>query len=234
MSQRKWDGREVPSPVRGASVPRGILVSRANRPVSHGNNSSDDFDSESSILVTKRPNSRTSRRSRSTPRKVRGSDSSTSTSAKKTTFHSEVLNLSEGKTTHLSTLNIGMDNASIKSSSSNDISRISFQGKRALFEGVHQKREAAKTCSEPHANTNWSLEDTILTSDNHAVEERNKKLEQELFRLEQTSALREEVAKRLREKIEKMGVQLEERERILKMELSRQEHEKKQKDEIIE
>ena len=234
MSQRKWEGREVRSPVRGSSVPpRGILVSRQNRQTGQ-DKSSDDFDSESSILVSKRPNNRTTRRSRSTPRKGKGSDSSTSTSAKKTTFHSEVLNLGEGKTTHLSTLNIGMDNASIKSSSSNDISRISFQGKRALFEGVLKKTEAVRTSSDPQANSTWIEQDTTDNSDYHVVEERNKKLEQDLFRLEQTSALREQVARRLREKIEKMEVQLEERERSRQMEMGRQEQEIRHKEKIIE
>ena len=215
--------------------PRGILVSRPNRQQDQ-DKSSDDFDSESSILVSKRPYNRSTRRSRSIPRKGKGSDSSTSASAKKTTFHSEVLNLGDGKKTHLSTLNIGMDTASIKSSSSNDISRISFQGKRALFEGVTQRKEASRTISEPGAASyiHYIDQDNTDNGQFNEVEERNKKLEQELFRLEQTAALREEVSRRLREKIEKMEHQLEERERSRELELARHEQANRHKEKIIE
>ena len=132
-----------------------------------------------------------------------------------------------------------MDTASIKSSSSNDISRISFQGKRALFEGVLKKKEALRTNSEPLVAINMLEEDTVDSNHDHsdwntAVDERNKKLEQELFRLEQTAVLREEVSRRLREKIDKMEHQMEERDRAREMELARQEQERRQKENIIE
>ena len=221
------------SPTRGSSVPpRGILVSRQSRPHHFDpDKSSDDFDSESSVLANRRPQNRTSRRSRSIPRKGKGSDSSTSTCAKKTTFHTEVLNLTEGKKTHLSTLNIGVDNASIKSTSSNDISRISFQGKRALFEGVIQKK--------PNVEANTNKEDNVLIYENMTennmseIEERNRKLEQELFRLEQTATLREEVSRRLREKIETMENDIEERQRLWEIEIANYEKDRLHKEKII-
>jgi len=232
ITQRKWEGREVRSPTRGSSVPpRGILVSKQNRQHDQ-DKSSDDFDSESSVLISKMPNSR--RRSRSIPRKARGSDSSTSTSTKKTTFHTEVVNLGEGKTTHLSTLNIGMDNASIKSTSSNDISRISFQGKRALFEEALHRQGAVRTHTDTPAAPGLAYQPSNDNHDLSAVEERNKKLEQELYRLEQTADLREEVARRLREKVEKMEEQMEERDRSREREVTRHQEEKRQKEEIIE
>ena len=232
ITQRKWEGREVRSPTRGSSVPpRGILVSKQNRQHER-DKSSDEFDSESSVLISKMPHSR--RRSRSIPRKARGSDSSTSTSTKKTTFHTEVVNLGEGKTTHLSTLNIGVDNASIKSTSSNDISRISFQGKRALFEGALQRQEADRSNSDTPATPSIAYQPSNDNHDWSAVEERNKKLEQELYRLEQTADLREEVSRRLREKVEKMEEQMEERDRSREREVARYQQEKRQKEEIIE
>ena len=96
--------------------------------------SSEEFDSESSVLLSKRPTTGPgkpgARRSRSYSRsrgRGRGgcSDSSASvTGGKRTTFVTEAGREAGERT----------QGGSIKSTSSYDVSKISFQGKRALFE----------------------------------------------------------------------------------------------------
>ena len=96
--------------VRAAAAPRGILVLRQQRSYAVTTESEEEFDSESSVLVSKRPAVREkARRSRSAPRRP-GSDSSV------VTFLQE------------------QPGDSLRSASSYDVSKISFQGKRALFE----------------------------------------------------------------------------------------------------
>ena len=74
----------------------------------------------------------------------------------------------------------------------------------AIRRAEREEKDAARTNSEPGtaSHIHYIDQDNNDDSNCNAVEERNKKLEQELFRLEQTAALREEVSRRLREKID--------------------------------
>ena len=173
--------------------------------------SSDEFDSESSILVTKRP----TRRSRSYTRQSRGSDSSTSAGAKKTTFFTgESPRLGEREQT-----------GSIKSSSSYDVSKISFQGKRALFETGGPVPAQTKSVE--------SLPTIVQESNLVSLETKNRHLEQEIARLEQASALREEMSKRLREKVEKLELELKERDRYQQKDITLIQKDNREKENLI-
>ena len=170
--------------------------------------SSDEFDSESSILVTKRP----TRRSKSYTRQSRGSDSSTSTS-KKTTFFTDAGPDSSER----------QQNGSIKSSSSYDVSKISFQGKRALFE----------TGAPAQTKSVESLPTIVQESNRISLETKNRHLEQEITRLEQAAALREEMSRRLREKLEKLELELKERDRFQQQDITFIQKDNREKENLI-
>ena len=172
--------------------------------------SSDEFDSESSILVTKRP----TRRSRSYTRQSRGSDSSTSAGAKKTTFFAEAGPASTERQ---------QQNGSIKSSSSYDVSKISFQGKRALFE----------TGAPAQTKSVESLPTIVQESNRISLETKNRHLEQEITRLEQAAALREEMSRRLREKLEKLELELKERDRFQQQDITFIQKDNREKENLI-
>ena len=175
--------------------------------------SSDEFDSESSILVSKRP----TRRSRSYTRQSRGSDSSTSAGAKKTTFFTgESPGLGERQ-----------QNGSIKSSSSYDVSKISFQGKRALFE------TGGPVPAQTKSVESLSLPTIVQESNLLSLETKNRHLEQEIARLEQASALREEMSKRLREKVEKLELELKERDRYQQKDITLIQKDNREKENLI-
>ena len=175
--------------------------------------SSDEFDSESSILVTKRP----TRRSRSYTRQSRGSDSSTSAGAKKTTFFAEAGPASTER----------QQNGSIKSSSSYDVSKISFQGKRALFE------TGGPVPAQTKSVENLSLPTIVQESNLINLDARNRQLEQEIARLEQAAALREEMSRRLREKLEKLELELKERDRFQQQDISLIQKDNREKENLI-
>lgn len=170
--------------------------------------SSDEFDSESSILVTKRP----TRRSKSYTRQSRGSDSSTSISKKTTFFTDEGPDSSERQ-----------QNGSIKSSSSYDVSKISFQGKRALFE----------TGAPAQTKSVESLPTIVQESNRISLETKNRHLEQEITRLEQAAALREEMSRRLREKLEKLELELKERDRFQQQDITFIQKDNREKENLI-
>ena len=176
--------------------------------------SSDEFDSESSILVTKRP----TRRSRSYTRQSRGSDSSTSAGAKKTTFFAEAGPSSSERQ---------QQNGSIKSSSSYDVSKISFQGKRALFE------TGGPVPAQTKSVENLSLPTIVQESNLINLDARNRQLEQEIARLEQAAALREEMSRRLREKLEKLELELKERDRFQQQDISLIQKDNREKENLI-
>ena len=175
--------------------------------------SSEEFDSESSILVTKRP----TRRSRSYTRQSRASDSSTSAGAKKTTFFTEEAPDSTER----------QQNGSIKSSSSYDVSKISFQGKRALFETGGPVPALTKSVE------NLSLPSMVQESNLINLDARNRQLEQEIARLEQAAALREEMSKRLREKVDKLELDLKERGRYQQKDISLIQKDNREKENLI-
>ena len=163
--------------------------------------SSEDFDSSSSILETEKPQARHSRRSRSYSRsraRGRASDSSTTEPGirKKTTFVTD----SPGPAI---TEEDNINGGSIKSSSSYDASKISFQGKRALFESVPVRKPQALTSKNQETLKNV----TPPTEAQSPLVETNRRLEDEVARLEQLLVLREEASRRLRERLEsQMGV----------------------------
>ena len=163
--------------------------------------SSEDFDSSSSILETERPQARHSRRSRSYSRsraRGRASDSSNTEPGirKKTTFVTD----SPGPAI---TEEDNINGGSIKSSSSYDASKISFQGKRALFESVPVR----KTQSLASKNQETLNNVTPPTEVQSPLLETNRRLEDEVARLEQLLVLREETSRRLRERLEsQLGV----------------------------
>ena len=163
--------------------------------------SSEDLDSSSSILDTERPQARHSRRSRSYSRsraRGRASDSSNTEPGirKKTTFVTD-------STGPAITEEDNINGGSIKSSSSYDASKISFQGKRALFESVPVR----KTQSLASKNQETLNNVTPPTEAQSPLVETNRRLEDEVARLEQLLVLREETSRRLRERLEsQLGV----------------------------
>ena len=163
--------------------------------------SSEDFDSNSSILETERPQARHSRRSRSYSRsrtRGRASDSSNTEPGirKKTTF----VTVSPGLA---NTEEDNINGGSIKSSSSYDASKISFQGKRALFESVPVR--TPQSLASKNKETLSTL--TPPTEAQSPLVETNRRLEDEVARLEQLLVLREEASRRLRERLEsQLGV----------------------------
>ena len=163
--------------------------------------SSEDFDSNSSILETERPQARHSRRSRSYSRsrtRGRASDSSNTEPGirKKTTFVTD----SPGPAI---TEEDNINGGSIKSSSSYDASKISFQGKRALFESVPVR--TPQSLASKNKETLSTL--TPPTEAQSPLVETNRRLEDEVARLEQLLVLREEASRRLRERLEsQLGV----------------------------
>ena len=194
--------------------------------------SSEDFDSSSSILETEKQ-ARYTRRSRSYSRnraRGRASDSSPTAIRKKTTFVTE-----NGQApgpcardhANAITEEKNINGGSIKSSSSYDASKISFQGKRAIFEKT-QMRTPQSTASKsqetlgilaPAAEAQSHLEDT------------NRRLEGEVARLEQALVLREESSRRLKERLE---IQLGAREGELQGDLRRLVRDNATKEEIIQ
>ena len=175
--------------------------------------SSDEFDSESSILVTKRP----TRRSRSYTRQSRGSDSSTSVGPKKTTFFTDDGPDSTER----------QQNGSIKSSSSYDVSKISFQGKRALFE------TGGPVPAQTKSVENLSLPTIVQESNLINLDARNRHLEQEISRLEQAAAIREEMSKRLREKVDKLELEVKERDRYQQKDITLIQKDNREKENLI-
>ena len=163
--------------------------------------SSEDFDSNSSILETERPQARHSRRSRSYSRsrtRGRASDSSNTEPGirKKTTFVTD----SPGPAI---TEEDNINGGSIKSSSSYDASKISFQGKRALFESVPVRTPQSLASKNQETLNNVTPPTEALSP----LVETNRRLEDEVARLEQLLVLREEASRRLRERLEsQLGV----------------------------
>ena len=164
--------------------------------------------------MTKRP----TRRSRSYTRQSRGSDSSTSAGAKKTTFFAEAGPASTERQ---------QQNGSIKSSSSYDVSKISFQGKRALFE------TGGPVPAQTKSVENLSLPSIVQQSNLTSLEEKNRHLEQEIARLEQAAALREEMSRRLREKLEKLELELKERDRFQQQDITLIQKDNREKENLI-
>ena len=188
--------------------------------------SSEEFDSSSSLLGSVKPQSRLPRRSRSysrTRERGRTSDSSTTAIRKKTTF------ITENHAT-LEEDNVNGAGGSIKSSSSYDASKISFQGKRALFEArpIPATHSALQKSQE-------NLDKTALPGPPNEVqsklEEANRRLTEEVARLEQALILREEAARGLRERLES---QLGEREEELQRDVRRLVRDNTTKEEIIQ
>ena len=144
-------------------------------------------------METERPQARHSRRSRSYSRsraRGRASDSSNTEPGirKKTTFVTD----SPGPAI---TEEDNINGGSIKSSSSYDASKISFQGKRALFESV-PVRKSQSLASKNQETLNNVTPPTEVQS---PLMETNRRLEDEVARLEQLLVLREEASRRLRE-----------------------------------
>ena len=196
--------------------------------------SSEDFDSSSSILESEKQ-ARLSKSSRSYSRnRVRGrgwkSDSSSTAIRKKTTFVTENGQAPGPCTTDDANAITEEDNingGSIKSSSSYDASKISFQGKRAIFENTPMrtpqstvsKSQETLSILGPAAEAQSKMEDT------------NRRLEAEVTRLEQALILREEASRRLKERLEnKLG----EREGELQGDVRRLVRDNTSKEEIIQ
>ena len=124
---------------------------------------------------------------------------------------------------------------SIKSTSSYDASKISFQGKRALFEAGnipirgHRPSSVTSKCNE-----NLVTGTVTSTANLTQLEETNSKLEEDVVRLEQAAALREEVARRLREKVERLESQAGKREGELQGDIRRLARDNSTKEEIIQ
>ena len=124
---------------------------------------------------------------------------------------------------------------SIKSASSYDASKISFQGKRALFEAGnipirgHRPSSVTSKCNE-----NLVTGTVTSTANLTQLEETNSRLEEDVVRLEQAAALREEVARRLREKVERLESQAGEREGELQGDIRRLARDNSTKEEIIQ
>ena len=118
-------------------------------------------------------------------------------------------------------------NGSIKSSSSYDVSKISFQGKRALFETGGPAPAQTKSVE------NLSLPSIVQQSNLTSLEEKNRHLEQEIARLEQAAALREEMSRRLREKLEKLELELKERDRFQQQDITIIQKDNREKENLI-
>lgn len=209
MSQMRQGG---PTNSHGQERPRSILVLRQNGV--DREDSSEEFDSESSILFSKQPQ----------PSKMKNQNKTSRPSAKKATFTPDVTVLRRSSQNH---------DGSIKSASSYDASKISFQGKRALFEaGLPNKSQtvgAAKSSEHVMAaETNNHVVNSLSL-----LEEKNRKLEQDIVRLEQAAALREEVARRLRDKLEKVEMEFGEKDRSLQADIMRLTRENMEKEELI-
>ena len=98
-----------------------------------------------------------------------------------------------------------INGGSIKSSSSYDASKISFQGKRALFESVPVPVRKPQALTSNNQETLNNM--TPPTEAHSPLVETNRRLEDEVARLEQLLVLREEASRRLRERLEsQMGV----------------------------
>ena len=152
----------------------------------------------------------------------RKSDSSSPAIRKKTTFVTE-----NGQAPGPNDANAITEGGSIKSSSSYDASKISFQGKRAIFENTPMrtpqstvsKSQETLSILGPAAEAQSKLEDT------------NRRLEAEVTRLEQALVLREEASRRLKERLEnKLG----EREGELQGDVRRLVRDNTSKEEIIQ
>ena len=205
MSQMRHGGN-IPTNNQAQQRPRSILVLRQNGVAPE--ESSDEFDSESSILFSKQP--QTSRMKNQL-------------TAKKATFTQDAV-LSRSSQNN---------DGSIKSASSYDASKISFQGKRALFEaGLPNKSQAGRVVK--NSEQVMAMEDSSQVGTSLSLlEEKNRKLEQDIVRLEQAAALREEVARRLRDKLEKIEMEFGEKDRSLQADILRLTRENSQKEELI-
>ena len=185
--------------------------------------SSEDFESSSSILESERPQARHSRRSRSYSRsRTRGRASDSSPTRKKTTFLTDNVQ-TPGVRDNAIIEEDNVNGGSIKSSSSYDASKISFQGKRALFESrpIPMTKSASKS-QENLVNPTLTTESPLVAA--------NRRLEDEVARLEQVLVLREEASRKLREGLE---TQLGTREGELQRDLRRLVRDNTTKEEII-
>ena len=175
-------------------------------------------------MESERPQARHSRRSRSYSRsRARERASDSTPTRKKTTFFTDNVQ-TPGERDHAIIEEDNVNGGSIKSSSSYDASKISFQGKRALFESrpLPMTKSASKS-QETLVNP------TLLTTESPLVAA-NRRLEDEVTRLEQVLVLREEAARKLRERLE---TQLGTREGELQGDVRRLVRDNTTKEEII-
>lgn len=188
--------------------------------------SSEDFESSSSILESERPQARHSRRSRSYSRsRARGRASDSSPTRKKTTFLTDNVQ-TPGVRDNAIIEEDNVNGGSIKSSSSYDASKISFQGKRALFE----TRPIPMTKSASKSQETLVNPTPLTTEATSPLVAANRRLEDEVARLEQVLVLREEASRKLRERLE---TQLGTREGELQGDVRRLVRDNTTKEEII-
>ena len=157
----------------------------------------------------------------------RKSDSSSPAIRKKTTFVTENGQAPGPNDAKATTEEDNINGGSLKSSSSYDASKISFQGKRAIFENTPMRT--------PQSTVSKSQESlSILGPAAEAqskLEDANRRLEAEVARLEQALVLREEASRRLKERLEnKLG----EREGELQGDVRRLVRDNTSKEEIIQ
>ena len=74
---------------------------------------------------------------------------------------------------------------------------------------------------------------TAVTPASGELEEKNRRLEADLLRLEQAASLREEVARRLRDRVDTLEQQLAQREREAAADTARVARESSEKEELI-
>ena len=125
------------------------------------------------------------------------------------------------------------NDGSIKSASSYDASKISFQGKRALFEsGVGPNKTKPSTVESSGLRSSETL--PTLGASMSDLETRNKSLEEEIVRLEQSAVVKEELVNRLRDKLDKVEKQMIEQDKSLRENILMLTKENDRKDELIQ
>ena len=78
-----------------------------------------------------------------------------------------------------------------------------------------------------------SLPTIVQESNRISLETKNRHLEQEITRLEQAAALREEMSRRLREKLEKLELELKERDRFQQQDITFIQKDNREKENLI-
>ena len=78
-----------------------------------------------------------------------------------------------------------------------------------------------------------SLPNIVQESNRINLEAKNRHLEQEIARLESAAALREEMSKRLREKVDKLELELKERDRYQQKDITLIQKDNREKENLI-